>query len=164
MNAAVALNVPAANLVASADTVSLCLSKGLGAPVGTVLCGPADFIGRARRQRKLLGGGMRQAGILAACGLYALEHNIKRLAEDHANAALLADGLSNIDSLRVTGETNMVFIVPPVDVHEGLCAHLAGLGILVGSVKPSMRLVVHLDVSRSDIEHVIDAITEYFRN
>ncbi len=162
MNAAVTLGVPAAILVASVDTVSLCLSKGLGAPVGTVLCGPADFIRRARRARKLLGGGMRQAGILAACGLYALEHNIERLAEDHANARLLADGLSNIDSLRVTSETNMVYIEPAVDAHAELRVRLAGQGILVGPEKPAIRMVTHLDIGRSDIERVIDTIIKLY--
>ncbi|MCH8106531.1 MAG: low-specificity L-threonine aldolase [Proteobacteria bacterium] len=163
LNAAVALDEPAANIVAPVDTVSLCLSKGLGAPVGTVLCGPADFIRSARRQRKLLGGGMRQAGILAACGLYALEHHVERLAEDHANARLLADGLSSIESLRVTSETNMVFVVPPVDAHTNLRAHLIGLGIRVGPEKPAIRMVTHLDISRGDIECVIDSVIAYFQ-
>jgi len=164
MNAVLSLDVSAASLVGPIDTVSLCLSKGLGAPVGTVLCGPTDFIRRARRQRKLLGGGMRQAGILAACGLYALEHNIERLAEDHANARLLADGLSNIDKLRVVSETNMVFIEPPADAHAGLRAHLAAMGMLVGPENPAMRMVTHLDISRGDIERVIDAVAAYFKN
>ena len=163
MNAVVALGVSVESFVAPMDTVSLCLSKGLGAPVGTVLCGPADFIRRARRQRKLLGGGMRQAGILAACGQYALENNIERLAEDHANARILADGLSGIDGLGVINETNMVFIEPPPDRYEGLRAHLVENGILVDPVKPAMRLVSHLDVSRGDIERVIDTVVAYFK-
>ena len=110
-NASVALGVAAAEIARDFDSISFCLSKGLGAPVGSLLCGPADFVTEARRWRKSLGGGMRQAGIVAAAGLYALEHHVARLAEDHAQAASLAHGLRDIEELTVTAvQTNMVFI------------------------------------------------------
>ena len=162
MNASVALGMPAITLAAPFDSISLCLSKGLGAPVGTVLCGSNDFIRRARRARKLVGGGMRQAGILAACGLYALENNIARLADDHALAQRLADGLAVIEALSVTCQTNMVFITPPADDHAGLRKYLAEQNILIGGGLPAMRLVTHLDINAQDIERVIAAVTEYF--
>lgn len=98
-NAAVKLGVPVTDITRHADTVSFCLSKGLGAPVGSVLCGPGELIGKAHRWRKVLGGGMRQAGIVAAAGIYALEHHVDRLAEDHDNAALLAEGLATVEGL-----------------------------------------------------------------
>lgn len=111
-NASVATGVPMAELVKGADTVSLCLSKGLGAPVGTILAGPEEFIERAKRLRKSLGGGMRQSGLLAAAGLFALEEQFERLAEDHANAKALAQGLSEIPDVLVNTddvETNILF-------------------------------------------------------
>ncbi|NNE62889.1 MAG: low-specificity L-threonine aldolase [Gammaproteobacteria bacterium] len=162
MNASVALGIAAAQLVEPFDSVSLCLSKGLGAPVGSVLCGSNEFIHQARRNRKLLGGGMRQAGILAACGLYALEHNIDRLADDHANAALLAEGLSAIECLNVRQQTNMVFVEIADDHAAGLQAGLLERGIIISAGYPVIRLVIHLDMSKSDIERVIDAITEFY--
>ena len=109
-NAAVALGVDVAQLAAPADSVTFCLSKGLAAPVGSVVAGDRDFVRRARRMRKVVGGGMRQAGVLAACGLYALEHNIARLADDHDTARQLAEGISSIAQLPVRYHTNMVFI------------------------------------------------------
>jgi len=163
MNAAVALGLPAAELAAPFDSVSLCLSKGLGAPVGTVLCGTVGFIRRARRARKLVGGGMRQLGILAACGLYALEHNVERLAEDHAHAKQLANGLSTIEKLAVTCNTNMVFITPPTDDHVALRRFLSDQNILIGGGVPAMRLVTHLDIRQDDIERVVEAISGYFQ-
>ncbi|MCG2606802.1 MAG: beta-eliminating lyase-related protein, partial [Achromobacter sp.] len=109
-NAAVASGKPLAEMCAPFDSVSICFSKGLGAPVGSVLVGSAELIARARRWRKVLGGGLRQSGVLAAACLYALEHNVERLAEDHANARLLADGLRGIAGVRVLSQdTNMVF-------------------------------------------------------
>lgn len=111
-NASVATGIPMAELVKGADSVSLCLSKGLGAPVGTILAGSEEFIGRARRLRKSLGGGMRQSGLLAAAGLFALEEQFERLAEDHANARALAEGLSTIPDVYVNVndvETNIMF-------------------------------------------------------
>jgi len=151
-NAAVKLGVDAKALCAGFDSVSVCLSKGLGAPAGTVLLGSEDFIGRARRARKILGGAMRQAGVLAAAGLYALEHNVARLAEDHANAARLAEGLRGL-GMEVEGpHTNMVFVRAPA----GFADHLVNNGILV-LAGPRMRLVTHLDVDAAGIDRVIAA-------
>ena len=158
MNAAVALGESAASLCEPFDSVSLCLSKGLGAPIGSVLCGSTAFIKRARRYRKLLGGGMRQAGLMAACGAYALTHNIERLAYDHANAQLLCEGLSRIDGVRVRQQTNMVFLELPDDNAAALQASLADQGIIISAGSPSIRLVTHLDVSTQDVERVVDGV------
>src|SRR6185436_11998616 len=128
-NAAVHLGTSVKDLCAGFDSVSACLSKGLGAPAGTVLLGKNEFISKARRARKILGGGMRQAGILAAAGLYALENNVERLAGDHRNAARLADGLRALD-LPVEVHTNMVFMRPPADKVGGLAEHLRSRGVL----------------------------------
>jgi len=162
MNAAVSLDIMPSELAAPFDSVSLCLSKGLGAPVGSILCGTTDFIRRARRARKLVGGGMRQCGILAACGIYALENNIGRLTKDHIKANYLAEGLSGIECLGVKNNTNMVFLTPPAMHHAELRTCLSEQGILIGGGMPTMRLVVHLDVSSNDIERVIALVTEFF--
>src|SRR6266404_1035743 len=122
-NAAVAQNMKVKDLCAGFDSVSSCLSKGLGAPAGTVLVGGRDFIARAKRARKILGGAMRQAGVVAAAGLYALEHNVERLAQDHANAARLAEGLKAFD-LPVEHHTNMVFASVPAAQVAALADHL----------------------------------------
>ncbi len=162
-NAAVALGVPARELVRGFDSVMFCLSKGLGAPVGSVLCGSPEFIAEARRVRKALGGGMRQAGILAAAGLYALEHHIDRLAEDHENAKVLAAGLSQIPCLSVTPpETNIVVVeILGGPTAQELAEGLRRRGVLVapagaGTEARKLRLVTHLQVSRADILRTID--------
>jgi threonine aldolase len=142
--------------------VSACLSKGLGAPAGTVLLGKTDFISKARRSRKILGGGMRQAGILAAAGLFALENNVERLADDHRNAARLADGLRGLD-LAVEVHTNMVFVRLPADKVEALAEHTRTRGVLVLPA-PRMRLVTHLDVDAAGIERALAAFESYFRD
>jgi threonine aldolase len=161
-NAAVALAAVPRNLARGFDSVSLCLSKGLGAPAGTVLVGSREFIERARRPRKMLGGAMRQAGVLAAAGLYALDHNVERLAEDHANAQLLARGLRDIDALRVEApQTNMVFVDVPAEHAAPLGAFLKEQGIVV-LAGPRLRLVTHLDVDRAGIERTIAAVKRYF--
>lgn len=161
-NAAVALGVDIQTISGHFDSVSVCLSKGLGAPVGSVLCGSEALITRARRWRKVLGGGMRQAGMLAAAGLHALEHHVDRLAEDHANAAHLAAGLAQITGLRVSEpRTNMVFITPPPDLVEPLREYLATQRVRI-SAAPTTRLVTHLDVSRDDIDHAIAAFQGFF--
>jgi threonine aldolase len=165
-NAAVKLGVPLADITQRFDSVSLCLSKGLGAPVGTVLVGRKDFIGKAHRLRKILGGGMRQAGILAAAGLYAVEHHVERLAEDHANARRLAEGLAGLPGLKLDPalvQTNMVFasMVEPGKV-GALMEHLKAAGIAI-LPNPNLRLVTHLDVSRDDVERVIRAFKVFFR-
>jgi len=159
-NAAVALGVPARGVCAPFDTVSVCLSKGLGAPVGSVLLGPRDFIARARRWRKVCGGGMRQAGILAAGALYALDHNVARLADDHARAARIADGLRNAGVNVVAQHTNMVFIDIPTERHDALKARLADARIRVAiGYTPAIRLVTHLDVDDAGVDRAIAALT-----
>jgi threonine aldolase len=163
MNAAIALNIPAADIAAPFDSVMLCLSKGLGAPVGAMLCGSAAFIKAARRLRKLLGGGMRQAGVLAACGLYALDNNIVRLADDHERARQLADGIGSIAGLPVSCFTNMVFIEPQDRDLEPLRMHLQEQRILIGQQNPPLRLVTHLDIDGAGIDRVVTAIHSYYR-
>ena len=162
-NAAVALGVSPAAVAAPFDSVSVCLSKGLGAPMGSVLAGSADLIDEAHKWRKMLGGGLRQAGIVAAAGLYALEHHIDRLADDHANAARLADGLAAVDGVKIDScATNMVFIRIDDEVcgGSGLGGELAERGIVTRWSGSQARLVTHLDVSAEDIETVIDAFAE----
>jgi threonine aldolase len=163
-NAAVKLGVPAAQISRHFDTVSLCLSKGLGAPVGSVLCGRRDLILRARRWRKVVGGGMRQAGILAAAGIIALQQHVERLAEDHENARRLAEGLAGIPALGVdpsSVQTNMVFCTIAGTDMDALRAHLKAKGVVIGSGNP-LRLVTHLDVSASDVDRVVAAFGAYF--
>jgi threonine aldolase len=166
-NAAVALGVPAAEIAAPFDTVSVCLSKGLGAPLGSVLTGSADFIARARRPRKMLGGGMRQAGIVAAGGLYALDNNISRLAEDHANAKVLAEGLSWFQALKVApAHTNMVWVEVDPEIAEAFGAHLAanGVGITGGYAGQQQRWVTHLDVDREMVAAALEIVGRFFSN
>ncbi len=162
MNAAIAEGVIASDISAPFDSISLCLSKGLGAPVGSVLCGTSEFINKARRNRKLLGGGTRQAGVLAACGLYALENNIERLADDHSNAERLAKGLASMQVMAVEQYTNMVFISPPAEHIAPLCEHLRDSGINMTADTPTMRMVTHLDISSDDIRMTIGAFRDYF--
>jgi threonine aldolase len=164
-NAAVALGVDPAELAVVADSVTLCLSKGLGAPMGALLVGEASFIERARRYRKALGGGMRQAGIVAAGGLYGLRHNVERLAEDHRRAARLADGLrglSGLTVLRPAVPTNMV-VVDLDRPAESVMAEGARAGILFGAMGPQrLRLVTHLDVDDAGIDAAIDFFRRSF--
>jgi threonine aldolase len=159
-NAIVKLDIEESAAVAGFDSVSVCLSKGLGAPAGSVLIGSRDFIADARRWRKALGGGMRQAGVLAAAGLYALEHNVRRLGEDHENAAYLAAGLTALGLRVVPPQTNIVYIDIPAAVTEGLKSHLDRRGIMA-TVAPHMRLVTHLDLSRDKIETALQAFRDY---
>jgi threonine aldolase len=155
-NAAVQLGVGAKALCAGFGSVSVCLSKGLGAPAGTLLLGTEDFIKRARRARKILGGAMRQAGLIAAAGLHALEHNVARLAEDHANAARLAGGLREA-GFEVEGPyTNMLFVKAPA----GFADHMVNNEILVLG-GPRMRLVTHLDVSAAGIDRALAAARSF---
>jgi threonine aldolase len=164
-NAAVKLKVPVKEIARHFDSVSLCLSKGLGAPVGSVLVGSKEFIAKAHRIRKMLGGGMRQAGVLAAACLYAVENHVERLAEDHANAKLLAEGLVDLPGLKLDPtrvQTNMVFAsMDPAKV-DALVKHLRGQGIVI-LANHNLRLVTHLDVSRKDIDVVISAFKVFFR-
>lgn len=163
-NAAVKQGISLREATSGFDTVSVCLSKGLGAPVGSVLLGPKAFIEQGKRWRKMLGGGMRQAGILAAAGLYALEHNVERLADDHTNAANLSRGLAQIAQLKVaTPQTNIFYIeVPPAAV-DALRATLLRERIRV-TVGQHTRLVTHLNVSAADVERVIAVFTAFFQD
>jgi threonine aldolase len=159
-NAIVRLSVAEPSAVAGFDSVSVCLSKGLGAPAGSVLLGSRDFIAAARRWRKALGGGMRQAGILAAAGLYALEHHIERLAEDHENAAHLAAGLRAIGLKVEPPETNLVFAEIPKRAVDDLGAHLANQGV-VASIGPRTRLATHLDAPRARVDAALTAFRSF---
>ena len=164
-NAAVKHGVDVREISRWFDTVSFCLSKGLGAPVGSVLCGSQQLIAKARRWRKVLGGGMRQAGVLAAAGLYALQHNVTRLREDHENGRTLALGLSGIAALRVDygpSQTNMVYVTLEPTLVEPLRQYLRQHEMLIGTAYP-LRLVTHLDVTRSDIDAFVDAVHGFFR-
>lgn len=161
-NAQVASGIAAAELAACADSVSVCLSKGLGAPVGSIVAGDADFIQRAKRVRKRLGGWMRQAGIIAAAGLYALEHNIERLAEDHALAKQLAERLGALPGL-VTDpahvETNLVLVGVEHPRHDpaSLSTALAEHGVRVMPLSPThLRFVTHMDVGRADLDLLVE--------
>ena len=163
-NAAVACGVPARAIAQHFDTVSICLSKGLGAPAGSVLVGTRALIEKARRWRKVCGGGWRQAGILAAAGLHALDHHVERLADDHARAARLAAALGAIDGITLLGQhTNMVFIDVPVDCLRALDTHLRAAGIRIGiGYLPTLRLVTHLDVDDAGIARAADAFAGFF--
>ncbi len=159
-NAAVKSRVEPSVLAKPFDSVSVCLSKGLGAPVGSVLVGSKAFIEAAHRWRKMLGGGLRQAGILAAAGLYALQHHVGRLAEDHDNAALLATGLRGLEGVTVEApQTNIVWLNLAPAISGRVAAALKANDMLV-SGSSAMRLVTHLDVSRADIERVIRVLSE----
>lgn len=169
-NAAVALDIEPALLTKNVDSVMFCLSKGLSAPVGSILAGSKDFIQRARKNRKMLGGGMRQAGILAAAGIIALEHMMKRLKEDHKNARILGEGLANVSGIKVdleTIQTNMVYFdlqESGMDTYQFL-PKLAKYNIL-GLPRPptKVRLVTHYGISEEDIYATIKAIKEIVKN
>ncbi|WP_392344877.1 low-specificity L-threonine aldolase [Pseudoalteromonas prydzensis] len=161
-NAAVALQVDITEITRHFDSVSVCLSKGLGAPIGSLLLGSVELINKARRWRKVLGGGMRQAGMLAAAGHYALEHNVSRLADDHANARFLAQLLNKIAGVHVNlakDTTNMVYahIADEINIHS-VAQQLKAKGILISPNK-TLRLVMHLGVTRADIELFIAELT-----
>jgi threonine aldolase len=160
----VALGVTAAEVAAGFDSVSVCLSKGLGAPVGSVLVGEADCIERARRIRKMLGGGMRQAGVLAAAGLYALENNVARLADDHAHAARLAEGLRQFQALTVEQQTNIVWVGVAPEIAAEFGAHLKaeGIGVTGGYGGAAQRWVLHLDVDAGAVAAGLEAVQRFF--
>jgi len=150
-------------LAAGFDSISICLSKGLGAPAGSVLLGSSALIRQALRARKMLGGGMRQAGLLAAAGRHALEHHVARLAEDHHHASLLATHLRGIPALTVDGpHTNMVFVRIPDGALAPLSAFLKAQGILI-SPSPRLRLVTHLGISTAGIHQTGEAFAAFFR-
>ena len=160
-NASVKLGMPVKELCAGFDTVSVCLSKGLGTPAGTVLVGKRELIDRARRIRKMLGGTMRQVGILAAAGIHALEHNVERLAEDHGNAERLAKGLAALGLKVDPVHTNMVFVAIPKESVAGLKEHLEKNGV-VTLVSPKLRLVTHLDVDAAAIDRAVAIFGAFF--
>jgi threonine aldolase len=161
-NAAVKLGVTPREVVKGFDSVSVCLSKGLGAPVGSVLLGSRPLIKEARRWRKMLGGGMRQAGVIAAGGLYALEHNIPRLVEDHDNAAYFAGELAKMRGLKVTApQTNIFYVDIPQFVLKGL-ADVLELTRIRMSLGARTRIVTHMDASREDIDRAITVFGDFF--
>ncbi|MHC1481048.1 low-specificity L-threonine aldolase [Frateuria aurantia] len=163
-NAAVDRGVEARQICRYFDSVSVCLSKGLGAPVGSVLLGSRVLIEKARRWRKVTGGGWRQAGMLAAAGIHALDQHVHRLADDHARAARLAEGLSGLPGLgEVSQHTNMVFAQLPLERQRALATHLAAAGVRIGvGYLPSLRLVTHLGIDDAAIERTIDAFQAFF--
>ena len=164
-NAAVALGRPVADFTRPVDSITFCLSKGLGAPVGSLVCGSREFVQRARRVRKMLGGGMRQVGVLAAAGLVALESMVDRLAEDHAHARRLAEGLAALPRLGVDlgkVQTNIViFRVERPDGAAELCAGCLARKVKIHQIGPgAIRCVTHKDVDREDIERALEAFRE----
>ena len=168
-NAAVALLRPVRDFTTDVDSVTFCVSKGLAAPVGSLVCGSRDFIGRARRWRKMLGGGMRQVGVLAAAGLVALEQMVERLAEDHANAKRLGEGIARLPGLRVDlarVQTNIViFFVDLPGGTETLVRECAARKVKIHQIGPaSIRCVTHKDVDREDIDRALQAFTEITRD
>ncbi|MGQ0465411.1 MAG: threonine aldolase family protein [Sporichthyaceae bacterium] len=160
-NAHVATGVPLSAFGTLFDTVAVCLSKGLGAPVGSLICGPADLIGEARWWRKRLGGGMRQVGVLAAAGHYALDHNVQRMADDHARSTRLAQKLSRVTGGVVAPESNMVVVDLPRDGArvEQLAGKARDEGVLISGLGPHrLRLVTHLDVDDADCDRAADVL------
>lgn len=170
-NAAVALGRPVRDFARPVDSVTFCLSKGLGAPVGSVVCGSAEMVGRARRARKMLGGGMRQAGVIAAAGIVALERMVERLGEDHAHARRLADGVAKMPGIRIdlgSVQTNIVIFHVERGSHEAsvratqeLVAGCAARKVKVHGIGPaSIRCVTHKDVDADDISRAVEAMRE----
>ena len=165
-NAAIQCKVDVSELSAPFDTVSVCFSKGLGAPVGSMLCGDDQTVRRARRWRKLLGGGMRQAGVVAAAALYALENHVERLIEDHEMAKWIAEKLGKIDEIEVVFhpmQTNMVFVKVDNEVHADLVEYLGKREILLYSDSP-IRIVCHLDIDRGAAKELVAGFKAFFRN
>ena len=163
-NAAVALEVEPSDIAAPFDTVSVCLSKGLGAPIGSVLAGSEVLIDRARKWRKMLGGAMRQVGLIAAAGQHAIDNHIDRLAQDHRNAERLAEGLAKVAGLNVDAQnTNMVF-VSASQATDGLEHRLRDRGVITRWSGRSSRMVLHLDVTAHDVDIAVAAIAEELAN
>ena len=163
MNAAVATGREASTVAGRFDSVTLCLSKGLGAPVGALLAGPDDLVGRAKRLRKTLGGGMRQTGVIAAAGIFALENNVERLREDHDRAARLAAIFADYPELGAgEARTNMVFLSPDGVDMEAFSSLLSERGIITGGAHGKLRWVTHLDIDDEAIERVRRVCKEFF--
>jgi threonine aldolase len=156
-NAAVALDVSISRLAAFADSVTFCLSKGLGCPVGSVLCGSRDFIAEARRYRKMLGGGMRQAGVLAAAGVYALETMVERLADDHENARIAAEGLAEVPGIELAPppQTNLVYFKVEGWDLAAFVRRLAEAGVLCFDEGGRVRWVTHFGIERADVDEAV---------
>ncbi|SFV29935.1 L-threonine aldolase [Devosia crocina] len=162
-NATIALGMDISTFVEPFDTVSICLSKGLGAPVGSVLIGRQDLIDTARRHRKMLGGGMRQAGLLAAAGLYALDHHVARLADDHRRARRLAEGLARHEALTVSvPDTNIIWVTVAQEAAEGFDRLLEENGIGVMGRYGSQRWVTHLDISDEAVDTALTLVDQHF--
>ena len=165
-NAAVASGIEASRWAAHFDTINICFSKGLAAPVGSALVGSREMIREATRHRKLLGGGMRQAGILAACALYALDNNVKRLADDHANARRLAEGIARVEGLDTRpqdADTNLVFfnVDPSCDTAERFVEKLAAHNLLMLALDPqTIRASLHLDIAAKDVDRALEIIAK----
>ncbi len=164
-NAAVALGRPARDFARNVDSVTFCVSKGLGAPVGSVVCGRADFVTHARRIRKMLGGGMRQAGVIAAAGIVALERMVDRLAEDHANARALAEGVARLPGMRIDlGSVQTNIVIFRVDRPQGVDELVKGCAarkVKIHAVSPtSIRCVTHKDIDADDVARALDALKE----
>ena len=162
-NAVIATGTDPARIVRDYDSVSICLSKGLGAPVGSVLVGSSDFIALAHRWRKMFGGGMRQAGVIAACGLYAIDNHIERLTEDHEMAHRLAVAVNSLSNFEVdldSVQSNMVFARTPEGTADKVVEHLASQGVDILTINDSVvRAVTHLHITDEDIEHAISAFS-----
>ena len=159
-NAAVALETPAAELAAAADSVTVCLSKGLACPVGSVVCGSREFIDEATRWRKILGAGMRQVGVLAAAGLVALDTMIERLAEDHHHARVLAEGLAGVEGVQVDPrmiQTNIVYFGVPAGTGDRVAEELRARGVLINPGASELRMVTHYGIERADIDATLRA-------
>ena len=158
-NAAAATGDSPADFAAAVDSVSVCLSKGLGAPVGSVLVGSSDFISEAHKWRKMLGGALRQVGLIAAAGQYALDNNRARLVDDHQNAAALAEGIGQVDGVKVTGQnTNMVFAELPIDDAAAFTNAMESQGVRMVVNGNTTRMVTHIDISRADVDAAVAAI------
>ena len=161
LNASVALNTPPSELASVADSVTFCLSKGLAAPVGSVVVGDEAFIHRARRVRKMLGGGMRQAGVLAAAGLVALETMVDRLADDHLNAQRLAEGLASISGFSIdpsTIETNIVYVELDDGDGPAFASRLRNLGVLANGRFNWVRFVTHYGINSEDVDEALSIV------
>ena len=165
-NAAIKQEIPLEAITKHFDSVSACLSKGLGAPLGAVLCGTDSFVKDARKWRKMVGGGWRQAGIVASAGLYALENNVTRLTDDHDNALLLAELLNEINDVsveQVPNRTNMVFIKVPTQYLEDIETRFLERGVLITASENPVRLVTHLDIDEAAVRHTASVFREILR-
>lgn len=161
-NAITALGCNAKDLADCADSISVCFSKGLGAPVGSMLVGSSQIIAKARRNRKILGGGMRQAGVLAAAASHALDHHWPQMPADHDRADQLAKALRDLDVGTVHSGTNMLFFTPKAGQHDALRAHMEAAGVRIGGQTPKIRMVMHRDINDDGLEAAIQAFRSFY--